>query len=40
MNRAERIFRLHALLNEKRRSLDALKEALGVSRATIVRDLA
>jgi predicted DNA-binding transcriptional regulator YafY len=40
MNRAERIFRLHALLNEKRRSLDALKEVLGVSRATIVRDLA
>jgi predicted DNA-binding transcriptional regulator YafY len=39
MKRVERIFRLHALLNERPRSLEALRQALDVSRATIVRDL-
>ncbi|NCC40610.1 MAG: YafY family transcriptional regulator [Gammaproteobacteria bacterium] len=39
MNRAERIYRLHALLQEKPRSLAQLQEALEASRATTVRDL-
>jgi predicted DNA-binding transcriptional regulator YafY len=39
MNRAERIFRLHALLKEKPRSLAQLRESLEASRATVVRDL-
>ncbi|MCG6861965.1 MAG: WYL domain-containing protein [Chromatiaceae bacterium] len=39
MNRAERIYRLHALLQEKPRSLVKLMEELKVSRATLVRDL-
>jgi len=39
MNRAERIFRLHALLNEKARPLARLQEELDASRATVVRDL-
>ncbi|MDD3519550.1 MAG: YafY family protein [Chromatiales bacterium] len=41
MNRAERIYRLHAILREARRpvSLQRLKEQLGGSRATLVRDI-
>ena len=39
MNRAERIYRLHALLQEKPRSLAKLQEELEASRATVVRDL-
>ncbi len=39
MNRAERIFRLHALLQEKPRSLAQLQTELDASRATVVRDL-
>jgi predicted DNA-binding transcriptional regulator YafY len=39
MNRAERIYRLHALLQEKPRSLAKLMEELEASRATVVRDL-
>lgn len=39
MKRAERIWRLHALLNDKPRSLESLQDGLGVSRATVVRDL-
>lgn len=40
MNRAERIFRLHALLNDKPRPLARLQEELDASRATVLRDLA
>jgi predicted DNA-binding transcriptional regulator YafY len=39
MNRAERIYRIDALLKEKPRSLEQLKQALEASRATVVRDL-
>lgn len=40
MNRAERIYRLHGLLKSSRPvPLEKLKEALEVSRATVVRDL-
>lgn len=39
MNRAERIYRLHALLQEKPRSLAQMMQSLEVSRATLVRDL-
>ncbi|MBK1643202.1 transcriptional regulator [Thiocapsa imhoffii] len=39
MNRAERIYRLHALLKEKPRSLLQMQQHLEVSRATVVRDL-
>lgn len=39
MNRAERIFRLHALLKEKPRPLDWLMEELEASRATLKRDI-
>jgi predicted DNA-binding transcriptional regulator YafY len=39
MNRAERIYRLHALLRQRPHSLAQLMEALEVSRATLVRDL-
>lgn len=39
MNRAERIYRLHALLQEKFRSLALLQQELEKSRATLVRDL-
>jgi predicted DNA-binding transcriptional regulator YafY len=40
MNRAERIYRIHALINERPRSLAKLQEELaGASRATVVRDI-
>lgn len=39
MNRAERIYRLHALLKERPRSLASMLEELEVSRATLVRDI-
>ena len=39
MNRAERIYRIDALLKERPRSLEQLKAALEASRATVVRDL-
>jgi predicted DNA-binding transcriptional regulator YafY len=39
MNRAERIYRLHALLREKPHSLASLQKELEKSRATVVRDL-
>ena len=39
MNRAERIYRIDALLKEKPRSLEQLQAALEASRATVVRDL-
>jgi predicted DNA-binding transcriptional regulator YafY len=39
MNRAERIFRLHALLQEKPRSLAQIQSEVEASRATVVRDL-
>ncbi len=39
MNRAERIYRLHALLQERPRPLAKLMEELHASRATVVRDL-
>jgi predicted DNA-binding transcriptional regulator YafY len=39
MNRAERIYKLHALLQEKPRSLAHMQQSLEVSRATLVRDL-
>lgn len=40
MNRAERIYRLHALLKEKPRSMVKLMEELEASKATVKRDLA
>lgn len=41
MNRTERFYRIDRLLNERRRvSLASLLEELGVSRATVLRDLA
>jgi predicted DNA-binding transcriptional regulator YafY len=40
LNRTERIFRLHALRNDKPRPLARLQEELDTSRATVVRDLA
>ncbi len=39
MNRSERIYRLHALLREKPRSLAQFQQELEKSRATVVRDL-
>jgi predicted DNA-binding transcriptional regulator YafY len=40
MNRAERIYRIHALLSERPRSLAQLRAGLmGASRATVVRDI-
>jgi len=39
VNRAERIYRIDALLKEKPRSLEQLQAALEASRATVVRDL-
>jgi predicted DNA-binding transcriptional regulator YafY len=39
MNRAERIYKLHALLQDKPRSLAQMQQNLEVSRATVVRDL-
>ena len=39
MNRAERIYRIHALLRERPRSLARLMEDLEASRATVVRDI-
>ncbi len=39
MNRAERIYRLHALLQGKSQSLARLQQELEASRATLVRDL-
>jgi predicted DNA-binding transcriptional regulator YafY len=38
VNRAERIYRIDALLKEKPRPLAQLQEALEASRATVVRD--
>ncbi|MBK5970720.1 MULTISPECIES: helix-turn-helix transcriptional regulator [Thiorhodovibrio] len=39
MNRAERIYRVHALLRDKPRSFEQMRRDLEVSRATLVRDL-
>jgi predicted DNA-binding transcriptional regulator YafY len=39
MNRAERIYRLHALLQDRPRSLAKLQQDLEASRATVVRDI-
>ncbi len=39
MNRAERIYRLHALLQDRPRPLAKLMEELEASRATLVRDI-
>jgi predicted DNA-binding transcriptional regulator YafY len=39
MNRAERIYRIDALLKERARSLEQLQQALEASRATVVRDI-